>query len=707
MNKSNYALISALYDTKDANLYNDIYFPIIKYGITNLYYTQKNIEKYYELSDLQNAISDSFGIKIPLQVLKQSVRVVGNGNNDVSISIFENGKRFKIKKAWDIALNVSIDNKSEEIETKFSTLELLFKRFLEAEQLSFEKPFLDFFSDNTEEIFNYVEENENNAIINEKYVNVTRFLTCLKNENIDLFNIANDIFWGAIIAGFLKRKTVEINIKPIEKVEYYLDTALVLAILDLDNQDNVSYGQELLEIIKSSGNIPKVHSLTIREISNILTSVEREQIPRPNSAIEEAYHRRDLTPSKILQIKNKLSQLIEEKGISIWSVSENELDTIEIEYKNKKSVKDLEKYRNPFFYNYTIRDIHDVYLRDFIKKKRGDKIAIEKINSYFVSLNTELISYFKQESTSKIKSEIIHPAKIITDLWIHNSQCTLLKENALTEVMSRCFALNNTDIRRKLRLVSKYYKETDTDYSEDTYRAIYSALINRSSQALKAVEEISITEQANPTNKEEINRNKVQALIKIAVDEETNKKQRLIALTKAKEQLEQDIKSKDDLLSVTDKSNSQDKEIIKQLKKKLEINEKINEISTDISELEKNKDQSISKVKYYIIIGLEIIFVLGFIVCLLFLILSYTKNNDIILKEWIKDNISLLVGGFISAIGFLCRVHNMYLLSPKIRYEDNTREQINYWISKNPKYNELKDQLSQLQNERKGLNNAT
>lgn len=30
MTKTNYALITALYDTKGADLYNDVYFPIIK-----------------------------------------------------------------------------------------------------------------------------------------------------------------------------------------------------------------------------------------------------------------------------------------------------------------------------------------------------------------------------------------------------------------------------------------------------------------------------------------------------------------------------------------------------------------------------------------------------------------------------------------------------------------------------------------------------
>ena len=76
MNRINYALISALYDTQGANLYNDVYFPIIKYTIVNQYYTQIDVEKYYDHQDLQSSIENDFGIKIPLVVIKQSIKAI-------------------------------------------------------------------------------------------------------------------------------------------------------------------------------------------------------------------------------------------------------------------------------------------------------------------------------------------------------------------------------------------------------------------------------------------------------------------------------------------------------------------------------------------------------------------------------------------------------------------------------------------------------
>jgi Zn ribbon nucleic-acid-binding protein len=714
MNRSNYALISTLYDTKGADLYNDIYFPIIKYEIVNQFYTQNDIEKYYDLEELQRLINVDFGVIIPLVVLRQSIKAIGNGDNGISLSVFENGKQFKIKKAWDITINTFIDNKSQELSAKFSQLEILYKRFLEIEQLPYDKSFLDFYSDNTAEIFKYVEEADGNSIINEKHVNLARFLSWIKEYNNDLYNIANDIFWGSIIAGFLKRNTADINIKSTERVEYYLDSALVLAVLDLDNTDNVSYAQELLDIIKSSGNTPKVHSLTIREISGILTSVERDQGPRPNSAIEEAYHRRGLTPTKILQIKNRLLRSIEEKGIIVFSVNERELGKIEADYRVKKSVKELSEIRQSHVYNNnnSIRDIHDIYLRDFIQRKRGDVASIEKINSYFVSLNTDLISFGNKDNPRRVSPIIIHPSKIVVDLWIHNSTSSFVRKNGLTEVMSRCFALNNTDIRRKLKVVSKYYKDSDENYSDENYRAVYSALIGRSTKALKEVDAISLNEQENIENKEEVNKGHIQVLIKISVDESVRKQQNVLALSEEKETLTATIDTQKQSLVNSEEASKKDKEQIAKLEKELECQKKINEInnkitpiSNELSDLEKKKEKSLSNVKFIIIISLEILFGAAFIICLILLIYSYLKNEDIVnFGQYILDNIGLFTTACVTGIGIIYRIQKMYLFSPKIAHENNQEEQVKYWIKKNPKYNELKEDLKKLQDQRAALN---
>lgn len=723
MTKTNYALITALYDTKGADLYNDVYFPIIKYEIVNQYYTQVDIEQYYDVEALQDTIDSDFGIKIPLVVLKQSIRAIGKNKNGISLSIYENGKQFKIQKAWDISINISIDSKSQEITSKFEELEQQYRLFLETEGLSCENTFIDFYSDNTEEILSYLEGNNSDAIIDEKYVNLARFLLWIKENKVELYNIANDIFGGSIIAGFLKRNTADINIKSDDKVEYFLDSALVLAALDLDNVDNVKYSNELLEIIKYAGCIPKVHSMTIREIKYILNSVEKEQGPRPNTAIEEAYHRRGLTPSKILQIKNNLLQLIEEKGIVVFPSSEADLNNIENTYKYKQSVKQLENFRGGNSNN-GIRDIHDVYLRDFIAKKRKDIVSIEKVKSYFVSLNSDLILYFNKQIQGK-PSLLIHPAKIVIDLWIHSSHSSFVKKNGLVEIMSRCFALNNTDIRRKLRLVGKYYKESDGNYSHEDYQAIYNALICRSTKAINEVDLIKENEEKDVENKEELNKKHIETLIKIAVDEEIRKKELNSVLSRQIEQLSEAKRIAEDEVAssqertITDNKNiqflkeqsNQYKEKIEELQNRLhkhekinEINERITAISNELTKLDAEKEKSICMAKFYLISILECLFLLGGVTCFILFVFPYLKNNTIDIKDYILTNLGLLIGFCVSAIGFGVRtIQHLYILTPKVKYDSIRTEQINYWIKQNPQYDNLKNEFNELQKKKKQL----
>ena len=72
MNQSNYALLTALYDSQSSDLYKDIYFPIIKYGIFLLYQKQIDATKYYDTTNIQEVIVEKFGVKIPLIVLSQT-----------------------------------------------------------------------------------------------------------------------------------------------------------------------------------------------------------------------------------------------------------------------------------------------------------------------------------------------------------------------------------------------------------------------------------------------------------------------------------------------------------------------------------------------------------------------------------------------------------------------------------------------------------
>lgn len=194
MNKKNFALLAVLYDTEGADLYHDIYFPIIKYVLATKCTQQIDTAKFYDITELQDNIMATFGIKMPLIVLKQCIQAISRANSDFNITTYENGQQFQIKRIWDISINENVDTKMDQVIKCFDQLESEFKIYLQDKLIESDKSFLDFFIDNTEDLFKYLNNLDSATSVNENYLHIVRFLLELRENKIELFNIANDIF---------------------------------------------------------------------------------------------------------------------------------------------------------------------------------------------------------------------------------------------------------------------------------------------------------------------------------------------------------------------------------------------------------------------------------------------------------------------------------------------------------------------------------
>lgn len=492
MQKSNFALISALYDNANAGLYSDVYFPIIKYTIVSLFYDERLKKDYYTLLNIQDYIKEHFGIEIPSLVLQSAVKSLQQKESDkFNFVLYENGKQFQIKQAWDCSVNIQVDKLYGEFTNKREKLENEYLLYLKNENLEDDKKFIDFISDNTDDILGYFEGNDCNKV-DEKYTTMAFFLDYLFKNNKELFSIANKLFWGSIIAGFLKRNPSEMGpLKSAEPHEYFLDTSLIMALLKLSTSEHEKYSLELLAIIKSSGGVARVHPMTLREVSNIILSVENFGCPKPNTEIASAYERYNLTKTKLLKIRTQTEQLLDRCGVSkLPMMTEYELKQAISEYQNKKDVIELQKVRDPFNQNNEdkFRDIHDIYMDDYI---RGRKKTKKEKNISFVTLNKELIAFCRSRSNNR-DSNLMHPGKIIIEQWMNNTKGSTLKTSALTEVLSRCLVLNNQNIRQKLAIVSKTYNEISEAFEPELYKEIMLALYKRSKGVLKCMDEAEI-----------------------------------------------------------------------------------------------------------------------------------------------------------------------------------------------------------------------
>lgn len=319
MEKTNYALISALYSNSNHGLYSDIYFPIIKYAITCIFSQRKVAHPYSSADEIHNFIKDKFGIPIPHVVISRSVlKIDAQRWGNIKMNVYENGKTFQIQSA-------SFDNDDEDLnerEIKFSDsiaiIEAKYKEFLEREGSTDDGiSFIQFISDNTDDILGYFEEQDTSKV-DEKYATMVFFLQYLSDHEKELYQVANQLFWGSVVAGFLKSEKPRVGESEDGiKTEYFLDTSIVMGVLKLSTPQRETYSQEVCDIINSAGGILRVNPMTVDEIVYILQSVEQNG-PNPLTDIASACERYKLEANELAQIRIALPKEIEKKGINVF-----------------------------------------------------------------------------------------------------------------------------------------------------------------------------------------------------------------------------------------------------------------------------------------------------------------------------------------------------------------------------------------------------
>lgn len=726
MNKSNFSLISALYSTKSAGLYNDVYFPIIKYAVVTLYYDKSESKKeYFSPEDIHIRIKEVFGIEIPTIVLKKVIQRLNN-TDDTSLQLYENGEKFRILKAWDISINQNIDERTRYFESNMASLEALYQTYKEEENVSDNIKFVDFISDNSDDILGFFE-NEDIDKIDERYSTLAYFLQKLHTTNPDLFKIANELFWGSVIAGFLKRENPENLYDENNRVEYFLDTSLVMALLKLSTPEHETYAEEMLDIMKASGGIPRVHPMTLKEVTNILLSVESNCGPRPNTEIESAYERYHLNPAKLAGIRAKLQRLVEEKDVSVFpNASLYDINQLINSYRNKKTVADLRKTRGVS--DEIFRDIHDVFMNDYIEERRIGKSTED---CFFVTLNTDLISFCKKRTSHSI-SNLIHPGKVVVELWMHNtkSSTSTIKNKALTEAIARCLTINDRDVRRKLEVVSRYYNSSSSDFDAETYKAIILGLFKKARNIISYVDEVISNDRDKQFNEnaEVIRKLKAEADIyrksndekltsfqgKVKeleqklenhskqVQELTQNKSGLTADLAESQRREQDLKEENSKqaaeLGRQKEDNEKKDKLIALLNQKEQIASELRALQDELKPLESERDKSVSYLFYWGAYW-------GLVFTFLALIISFIN----IFKEVFGLKIPMVISG-ISTLACATIILTIWknepnIFMPKVFKADVRHKQLKVWDEKHPRYSKILHEIDSLEAKKDELEN--
>lgn len=534
MKKSNYAFVSALYASKTKGLYSDIYFPIIKYALAKIFAAKIDGNVYCTADKVSEFIDDKFGIKIPTIVIAKSVCKIGN-NQNFSLVVYENGNTFQIKGAFYDEDNIEekerfFSDKLEEIETKYQ--EFLTQQCCSDDGVTF----VQFIADNTDEILGYFE-NENKNCVNERYATLILFLQYVHDADKELYSVVHQLFWSSVVVAFLKSEKPLVNdLANGIKTEYFLDTSIVLGLLELSTSLKETYSKEVCSIILNSGGLLRVNPMTVEEIKYILEKVEQNG-PNPLTDIYDSYTRKKLIPNDLAKIRLNLEKKLLALQIDVFpNMSPGAIQKIINDYKRKTVTKllgDIRHNNQSSSFKDNFREIHDIYMDDYIKTRRKEKNLSENI--HFMTDNVDLVNFCHAQHEDT--NYMITTGKVILNLWMHNKQEIDVSDCVLTETMARCLGLHKSNVRYKIMEVARFYNQTKDDFDPQVYKDFIAHLYRRAKNVISTAEQISMNGPIPQS---------IAKLIKEAVDKDNEAYKNSLALaTRKNQELQKESENKE------------------------------------------------------------------------------------------------------------------------------------------------------------------
>ena len=361
-----------MYQSK-GGLYSDIYFPIMKYAIVKIYEEKGTIgDCYGQATEVHDKILELFGIKIPHEVIARTVMKLSlQKDKGLDLTPYEDGQTFLIRYAKFDEQELSYTDRESIFKRHLSEIEAEYEQFTQREGTSDDNvSFVGFITKNTDNLLGYFEKGTENKV-EEKYASMVFFLEYLNRENNELYIVASQLFWSSVIVAFLQSERPKVKEDECgSEAEYFLDTPIVLGLLDLSSPENRQRALDVSDIITSSGGMVRIHPATIEEINTILSSVI-DKGPYPGTGIYSAYMRREMDRIDVVRVKTCLIKEIENAGLDIFPVySERIRKEIMNRYNGKTVLKDLANSRNgsmEYTASYTFdqyREAHDIFMDD-------------------------------------------------------------------------------------------------------------------------------------------------------------------------------------------------------------------------------------------------------------------------------------------------------------------------------------------------------
>jgi len=478
-----YSFLAALIENNN-DLYNKVYVPICKRALS--YYNKEFGNKSGTWTDIRDIILNEYGINVPQVIVKQ---LIYSTYKDLSINqriktgfkVFKNGEAFQAEKY----IFSDLEEKYEKGKREANALQEAFEIYLQDVNLSADgiPSFHEFIDKNKQLVAAFFSNVEIKHTVNKSFYNHFEFLKKIEAYNHDLYKIAENQYIGSLLAGYFEAG-LSLDPKFSSNEVYYLDTSIILRVLNLQKEEDTEAVKELLNLIKSTGGIIKVLSITIVEIINVIeNAIKYYDNSYPTTTINEACLRLGKKRAWLMSTVANIENIIKEEiGINIEVLLPSFIE----KYKNCNDVRELQSTRTRTSKN----ALHDVLSYMNVRQLRGNSIhTYQKAKIWFLTTNDELLKFNKRHIYGNIP-EIVTADSLTGLLWLKNPSKLVdsIKKAGLNILLSTTF---NEEFASK-ELISEFNSviQSVDGVSENEYRELLASVAHQSAKNLNSFVEL-------------------------------------------------------------------------------------------------------------------------------------------------------------------------------------------------------------------------
>lgn len=480
---TSYSFLAALSENQ-SDIYRAVYVPLFKRAITayaqQAGYGGEGIQG--GINDIQNIINNDYGINVPTIVAQKVLKLAFNSlsKRQRTNAVFEIDEKTNSFIVRNFDLNEYQDAFDKE-RRNANRLQEEFERFARSNGYENVVPLSDFIGGNTKKLCSFF--SGSTHIIDENgeltYMPHIRFLMHIEKTNNDLYHVAERIYLGSIIATFLETG-IDLDVKSIEHVAYYLDSKLILCALDLQDELDTQPAKELIKLIRDSGGVIRILDITLNEIHGILTrSFNNFSQVTPVGTVNAACVRCGKSRSELMRINGQLEEIVKRE----FSANIDVLDSL---VKREATASgDIEELREQRINKHNAA--HDVYAYFTVRMKRGNRVTFhQKANYWFVTTNTALVRFNALKKEVNTVNEVISIDELTSILFLQNPQRFSRRASSigLKDLIAQTYS-NEIPSKDLLNEFERTVRETVTDLTVKDYEFLFAQMADRSTKEIE------------------------------------------------------------------------------------------------------------------------------------------------------------------------------------------------------------------------------